>query len=407
MNDIARAALNRLLVLAESAWGRTPDESSQITLRFSQASFPAYLTLGSHAERYACHADLQLAQQRGALAIEWDLRAGDGRQIQRIQLLDRDRLAGLLGAEPLWRQMETASLRLEPEVSSFPVLTEVLAVWRRGMQCRSTKPSDWQTWIDAARVVRHCRDAGGDDQPIRRLSARMFSDSKRIEAVWPAMDVLLRGDALGTVVPSRADEEVYGQLGLVKFPPTLLLAGEALLHQGQTRTPLLRPYIGFGPRAIDGFSDMEQTRQLLSVENLTTFHELCGLLRPGDGRMIIYSAGMPSPSWLRVYNLLLASLPVSATVLHWGDADAGGFRIAAYIARAGAQQGRMLRLHGMDGQLCDQDLPVVARKPLKDAEVNEITRICERFGWNQEVAWTSRFRCAVEQESMRLALPLY
>ncbi|MDM0085102.1 hypothetical protein QTI17_31400 [Variovorax sp. J31P179] len=87
MNDVARAALNRLLVLAEGSWGRTPDVSSQITLRFTQASFPAYLTLGSHAGRHACHVYLQLAQQRGALTIEWDPRAGEGRQIQRIQLL--------------------------------------------------------------------------------------------------------------------------------------------------------------------------------------------------------------------------------------------------------------------------------------------------------------------------------
>lgn len=402
MNDVARAALHKLLGLAENAWGRSPDEPFQISLRFSQASFPAYLTLGSHAERHACHADLQLAQQRGAVSIEWDPRAGERRQIQRIQLVDRDRLAGLLGAVPLWHQMETACLRLEAQVHQFPVLAEVFTAWRRGVQCRSTKPSDWQMWLDAARVVRHCRDSGGADQPIRRLSTTLFSDSKRIESLWPAMDVLLQGDLLA---PPRMDEEIYGQLGLVKFPPTLLLAGEALLHHGQTRTPLLRPYIGFAPRAVDGFSGLEQTRELLSVENLTTFHELCGLLRPGDGRLLIYSAGMPSPSWLRVYDLLLTGLPAAATVLHWGDADSGGFRIAAYIARATAKHERKLRLHGMDGQLCSQDLPAVARKPLKDAEVDAIIKICERFGWTEEGAWMSRSRQAIEQESMRLALP--
>ncbi|MEJ8850192.1 Wadjet anti-phage system protein JetD domain-containing protein [Variovorax rhizosphaerae] len=402
MNASARAALHKLLGLAENAWGRSPDEPVHISLRFSQASLPAYLAIGSHSERHACHADLQLAQQRGAVSIEWDQRAGEQRQIVRIQLVDRDKLASILGEDPLWKQMETASVRLEPQVSLFPVLAQVFSAWRRGTQCRGTLPTDWQIWEDAARVVRHCRDSGSADQPIRRLSTTLFSDSKRIEALWPAMDVLLQADALA---PPRMDEEVYGELGLVKFPPTLLLAGDAQLHCGQIETPLLRPYVGFAPRAVNGFRGLEQTRQLISVENLTTFHELCGLLRPGDGRLLIYSAGMPSPSWLRIYDLLHRALPDSAKVLHWGDVDSGGFRIAAYIAKAAAQHGRRLHLYGMDGKLCTHDRPAVVRKALKDAEVNAIVRICERFGWAEEGAWLSRSRHAIEQESMRLELP--
>ena len=79
--------------------------------------------------------------------------------------------------------------------------------------------------------------------------------------------------------------------------------------------------------------------------------------------------------------------------------------VDAYIAKAAAQRERRLHLHGMDGQLCSQDLPAVARKALKEAEVNAIIRICERFGWAEEGAWMNRSRQAIEQESMRLALP--
>jgi hypothetical protein len=149
----------------------------------------------------------------------------------------------------------------------------------------------------------------------------------------------------------RSDEEVFGELGLVKFPPTLLLAGTCTVNSQGQQITLARPYLGFAPRAIDSFSGIESTRVFLSVENLTTFHELTRLARPGDGHLLLYSAGMPSPSWLHVYSLLLEVLPLEAKILHTGDIDAGGFRIAEFIAKAAQRQKRSLHLHGMDGHM--------------------------------------------------------
>jgi hypothetical protein len=58
---------------------------------------------------------------------------------------------------------------------------------------------------------------------------------------------------------------------------------------------------------------------LLTVENLTTFHELVGQRLHMPAAVLPYTGGMPSPSWKRVYRLLLTSLPVEARVFHWGD----------------------------------------------------------------------------------------
>lgn len=92
MNPVARAALVKLLGQAESSWGRRDASERSVALRFSEASFPAYVRVDSHAERLACNAELQLAEQRGAITVEWDPRAGDKRQIERIQVRDRDSL---------------------------------------------------------------------------------------------------------------------------------------------------------------------------------------------------------------------------------------------------------------------------------------------------------------------------
>ena len=96
--------------------------------------------------------------------------------------------------------------------------------------------------------------------------------------------------------------------------------------------------------------------------------------------------------------------------MHWGDADAGGFRIAEYIAKAAALHGRRLDLYGMDGQLCDADrVSTVARRSLDDTEVDAICRTCTQRGWVAEGNWIRTVRLAVEQEAMRhrpLATPI-
>lgn len=297
--------------------------------------------------------------------------------------------------------MREAQNMLETLSHEFTVVQEALATWRRGSRARSTTPEQWQSWLDAVRVIQHCRSVSGADLPIRRLSATLFSDSKRIETLAPVLDVLLQNDLQAL---QRSDEEVFGELGLVKFPPTLLVAAEGVVHLADVRAALLRPYIGLAPQAIQSFSGMDGARQVLSVENLTTFHELSRQLKRDDGRVLIYSAGMPSPSWLRIYGLLLAAVPAGAAVIHWGDADAGGFRIAHYIAAAAARSEHRLRLHGMDGGLCGEGT-AIARKSLKDGEVEAIAAICDRWGWTCEAAWMRSTRSAVEQESMRPELP--
>jgi hypothetical protein len=402
LNPVCRQALEKLLQQAQKAWSRGSTER-KIALRFSEASMPAYLRLSSHTERLCCNADLQLAARSGAISVEWDVRAGERRQIERITLLDSNKLAQQLDVVPLWTEIDNAARNLEQSFERFPVLRQVLARWSRSAQARGTTARQYQDWLDAARVVACCLDSGSVDLPIRRISTTFFSDSKRVERLWPLMDVLLQGDAS---TPARTDEEVFGQLGLVKFPPTLLLAGTGIVRSGERRTALVPPYLGFAPGSIVAVSGIERTKTLLSVENLTTFHELAELIKDDDGHLAIYTGGMPSPSWLRVYTILLQALPARANVLHFGDIDAGGFRIAEYIAKTVQRQSRQLYLHGMDGGLLQeqQDKPI-ARRTLNVSEVSAIVRTCERWNWTREQVWVSTHGLAIEQESMTPLLP--
>jgi hypothetical protein len=400
MNPVAGQALLKLLRRAENASGRSED-GRNIGLRFSSESLPAYSVIGTHAEKEACHGDLLLAERDGAISIEWDRRAGERNQILRIQLLDREALARHLGVVPRWDAVARAAQHLGPHLTEYPVLEAVLASWRRGAKVRGTGPEDVEAWRYAVAVVSHCRAQVATDVAVRRLSAQLTGDSKRVEQLSAPIDVLIQGEV---AAPVRDPEDVFNELGLVKFPPTFLISGALQVRVGDQHVPIDAPYLGFPPSAITAFASCETVAVLLTVENLTTFHELVGQRQHMPAAVLLYTGGMPSPSWKRVYRLLLTSLPVEARVFHWGDIDAGGFRIADHLAACAGEVGRRVELHAMSPDVERLD-SVSSRRALADAEVSMIEKLCARWNWDAPARWVSAHRIAVEQESLPASWP--
>lgn len=400
MNPVAGQALLKLLRRAENASGRSED-GRNIGLRFSSESLPAYSVIGTHAEKEACHGDLLLAERDGAISIEWDRRAGERNQILRIQLLDREALARHLGVVPRWDAVARAAQHLGPHLTEYPVLEAVLASWRRGAKVRGTGPEDVEAWRYAVAVVSHCRAQVATDVAVRRLSAQLTGDSKRVEQLSAPIDVLIQGEV---AAPVRDPEDVFNELGLVKFPPTFLISGALQVRVGDQHVPIDAPYLGFPPSAITAFASCETVAVLLTVENLTTFHELVGQRQHMPAAVLLYTGGMPSPSWKRVYRLLLTSLPVEARVFHWGDIDAGGFRIADHLAACAGEVGRRVELHAMSPDVERLD-SVSSRRALADAEASMIEKLCARWNWDAPARWVSAHRIAVEQESLPASWP--
>lgn len=400
MNPIAREALGKLLRRAENASAREANVRT-ISLKFTEESFPAYFSLATHAEKDACHGDLQLAQRDGAIAIAWERQAGARNQIERITLSDRDALARHLGAIPRWDAVAVAASAFTVHFDRHPLLRDVIELWRRGAKARGTDPADVKDWLDSIGVVDHCKDSGTMDIPVRRLSANLTGDSKRVERLWPIIDALVQANI---EAPVREAEDVFNEIGLVKFPPTLLIAGELSAEIGQRRVKVEPPYLGFSPPAITGFTVSAPISALLTVENLTTFHEMAVRRHESPQTLVLYTGGMPSPSWKRVYKILLSALPIAAKVVHWGDMDAGGFRIADHLAACAKECGRSLTLHSMPSE---DLLPTsaIARRELVHAEIDQIERICGSHRWDKASEWIVKHRLAVEQESVQISWP--
>lgn len=400
MSTVATKALARLLALAENAAARE-STGKAITLRLSAASFPDYLQLRSASEKAECNAAFLLAEHRGAISVRWDARAGDRAHAERLDLVDGQLLAQHLGVTPRWDAVGVARKALEPHVGMYPALDGVLDCWRRGVAARGTRPSNVSDWLDAIRIVEHCATLKGQDIPVRRASAKLFGDSKRIQSLSAQVDVLTQGSVSS---PIRDEEEVLQELGLVRFPPTWMLSADADVICAAGTVKVVAPYVGLAPTAVRAIQVSAGNGCLMTVENLTTFHEAAQRRSERPDIAVLYTGGMPSPSWRRVYALLLQALPTSASVVHWGDVDAGGFRIAGHLAALCEAAGLQLKLHSMSGAVSHPE-DGLARCTLGAGELSQVRRICERWGWQQAATDVEAHGLAVEQESMPFTWP--
>jgi len=348
----------------------------------------------NYAERQHCHLRLNAAERAGAVRLTWAKQGGEDRPVEKVRLLDVDALAAFLGVATASESVHAARTVLEPWVSRCPRAAELIDAWTQLKSPRGLGTGSARDIADALRVLDALQQAGGEDQIARVLSRHLFHDSKRIEALSRQID-LMSAEQLSS--PARQQEEVFAALGLVKEAQPFLAAGTGALRLSPAQEcPIIRPFIGVSNRHISGYTGTPMW--ILSIENLTTFH-LASQHQNATNGLIIFTAGMPSPSWCRAYTHILAALPDSIPVYHWGDIDQGGFKIAAHI------KNRCISRHGFHPWLMDAgELDGAACLPATQSTHANMMRYAREAGWES----LSRRMLAqtVEQEGIEIRLPM-
>lgn len=332
-----------------------------------------YSDLRSWQHKQECDETFLAARDAGAVTLRRDkLNQSDG-LIERIDLLDVQALARFLGRSTYADQLIMIINKLDPLKTEFPVILEVIGRWSVMAKVRGLGPHDPGGWIDAAKVIRACaaRSTEPISSPIREFSARLFKDSKRIEALTLQLDILLSGSI--EEVP-RAGTQVWQELGLFREEHPVLLAGSVQIARDRATGLIDAPYLGLPAATIQGVAS--KIKEVITIENKTTFHSEAKR-RQNDELLLIYTAGMPSPAWRTMYARLLGSLPPETSVFHWGDVDEGGFRIAATIAVVCQAAGFTLKPYAMS----PDDVPSVMRVKASARTLERIHHFARAAGW--------------------------
>jgi hypothetical protein len=396
---LAKRFLAKAFNRAQAAQAR--GKPAHIRLPLTEAQCPDYFVMRNLDEATEFRAELTSAERLGAIRIEPAPRMAPPRDVKAVVVEDIEVLATHLGIDLRTSQVALATKQLAPYLQAFPILDQVLDRWRLGKTVRAKKPTaeTLKALLDAIRVSVD-RQHRTDEVLMRRESSRMFNDSKRIEKLSRWLDLLSEG----SIVPSGlVKADIFSALGLHKEPQPFLIAADAWVTDGCVKSRLFRPYHGLPMAAIEEFGFEAMPACVVTVENKSTFHEMA-MMAASTQACIIFSAGMPSPAWHRVYSKILDSLGDDVPIYHFGDLDVGGFRIAYAIAEVAKSHGKVLQHWLMDPEL----LTKLGYKlyPFKPNQITRMQSWCERIGWGELVERIADSPGLLEQERIVPSVPL-
>ncbi len=391
----AQQALLRLLRAGERARSREAAES--VALPMTPAKCPEYCNLRTLGDTERFEAEIALAARGGGIAIERERFGGDHPRLQRLRLLSLEHLAAHLGAPLRSVQVDKAAAVLADARAVHAILEDVLGAWTRGRQVRGRGPDAAADIADAAKAIAARRGDDAQERLLRRESVRIFRDSKRLEKLTPWLDLLLTGELAAS---GLENEHLWSLLGLRREPQPVLVAGHGDAVLADATVPLCRPYLGL---PVDAVRSIEtRARYVLTIENLTSFHDAARALPDRDG-LLIYTGGMPSPAWCAFFVRLLTALPAETRLYHWGDIDEGGYRIAAHLATIAGTAGTSLlpwlmspedfEKHSLDPQVPSPE------------SLGKMADWATRAGWPHIASALTRSPIRIEQEAIDPRFP--
>jgi hypothetical protein len=387
--SLAERTLARLLERGERARLR----GSKRALRESFKALDSPFWALSLDEREALYVRMRQAAACGAVLLRWAAVGGDDRPLETVELANLDRLATFLGRPLRMERADAAADRLQPWAATYPRVADIVETWRQLKPVRGLGPSTTHDLEDALRVLDTLSHGGRRDQVLRALSVQLFGDSKRIEALGRHLDVLT-SESLAS--PARPVREVFAGLGLVKAAMPFLVSGQGRLALANgEECPVAAPYIGVAPEAVGGFAG--EISWILTIENLTTFHQVAAQIQSAKAGLAVYTGGMPSPNWCRAYRTILDALPPAVPAYHWGDVDEGGFRIAAHI------RGQCIGTRAYRPWLMAIDAQVPGAVDLGPAALRAMQAAAARAGWSDLALSMTPF--GIEQEALAPQLP--
>lgn len=390
MNTKAHNALKKLLEIGDRSKAGVRSTRPALT----KTHLADYQATRALTEKEAFEAAMKSAKAQGAVSLTWEKGYGEDGFIQRIELIDLDALAKLLGVETAASRLEKAAAQFATFLPEFSVLKDVLDRWASLKKVRTFGPDDAQDWIDAARVIRFmavARENSTVDEPIREVSAQLFKDSKRIEKLAAPVDVLLTGDVDAEI---RDPVDVWQEIGLFREEQPIRMAGRVTVARTRVTALLDEPYGAFSAPSVVGLAS--NPKLVMTIENQTTFHGEARR-RCDEEVLLIYTAGMPTPAWRSMYIRLLKALPDSVPVYHWGDIDEGGFRIAAILAREAKSAGHILQ----PWKMSPYDVPTDRRVEARPHTLERIKRFATAAGWDSLGREVAEARFTAEQEALR------
>jgi hypothetical protein len=317
----------------------------------SPIAYPDFAAFSSVTNTDAFLKELRFAENEGAVSLA----PGKGRNrdhVAHVRLRSADALYLHLGRTPIAgvvreaRERIIGGLKLDDRLTA--ALEEIASVWTRAKTWNALSPADAdkvrKAFLLADGIV-NGKHVGAD---YRTFSRRICGDSKTLERLEGAVVKLL--GRIMDLPPDARPREALRTLGLEKFAPPLLVAGEIDLDDVEV-SRLALPYIGIPPSEAGRISFRTLPAYLLTIENYASFNRHITEADPARTGVTVYVGGYPSLGTQQAMRILANKLGADVPAFHWSDIDADGVWIFRTIEKA---LGRRLNPHLMSPELAER-----------------------------------------------------
>lgn len=270
------------------------------------------------------HAGLKLAEEQGAVRLEWR-KHHEGHELQRLRLEDARALADVLGL-PFLQDRVISAFKGIDEVAlpdwCRAYLEKLEEAWRSGKTLYGLSLGDSERLpylVKALNVL--SEGALQESLDYRQFGARYLGDSKATKSIERALATIFRQRWKNK---NLRDKDVMQALNIVPLAHPVLMRGP--MKVGVTEPELnvdIQPYLGVADRWLKMVALTRKPDYILTIENLSSFNEYTEAVQ--DAGVVLYTGGYPTHAFQRFYQKIVTQ--ASVPLYHWGDTDPHGFLI--------------------------------------------------------------------------------
>ncbi len=265
-----------------------------------------------------------------------------------ITLADKEKALSLVDYKPLSNRITDAFKYLDSTVGDKTVYnrirSDIKEAWEASKLYSRLKPEDYKTLADTILGVDFIlkEDRNFEHIDYRHISVKLYNDSKRFDTIKNRIAKMI--DELSEEPIGLDTKEILSSYGVSPIAHPVYLSGPIILCSGKSRLDASFPdSIGVWPNNVEKIIQGQFVPKIITtIENQATFQKY--VTNRKENELVIYTAGIPSPSFRKFYSLIVSTFP-SASPRHWGDIDLGGFIILGLMEKTAGKIVSAYRMH--------------------------------------------------------------
>lgn len=168
-----------------------------------------------------------------------------------------------------------------------------------------------------------------EDVFLREFSIRLFSDSKKFEAIEKKVVKIIKDFSNKNAFLET--EDILSEFYIFKNPSYVYFKGTGFFSVNNQSVELVNMPNGIGINSLDiadiRFCNISELKRIITIENLTSYNRF-----KSENTLVIYLGGYHNKARRKLLQEIY-KVHKECEFFHWGDIDVGGFKIFNHLRK--------------------------------------------------------------------------